>query len=121
MSSPSRRTSPASCADGTASCMRLRMRRNVDLPQPDGPINAVTVARGIDRFTRSRTWVVPNQADTSTASGWPPPATPAGDRRADDGRVLFRSRDGPVEPARLTRIIDRQRHLVTCTVTVFEV
>ena len=37
MSSPSSMTSPASAADGTSSCIRLRMRRNVDLPQPDGP------------------------------------------------------------------------------------
>ena len=29
---------------GTSSCMRLRMRRKVDLPQPDGPISAVTVS-----------------------------------------------------------------------------
>ena len=27
---------------GTSSCIRFRMRRNVDLPQPDGPISAVT-------------------------------------------------------------------------------
>ncbi len=25
------------------SCMRLSVRRKVDLPQPDGPMNAVTV------------------------------------------------------------------------------
>ena len=42
MSTPSSSTSPASEALGTSWCMRLRMRRNVDLPQPDGPISAVT-------------------------------------------------------------------------------
>ena len=45
-------TSPASVAPGTSSCMRLRMRRNVDLPQPDGPISAVTVCAGISRLIR---------------------------------------------------------------------
>ncbi len=29
------------------SFIRLRQRRNVDLPQPDGPMNAVTVFSGI--------------------------------------------------------------------------
>ena len=28
--------------------MRLRQRRNVDLPQPDGPMNAVTACFAID-------------------------------------------------------------------------
>ena len=32
----------ASDALGTSSCIRLRIRRNVDLPQPDGPISDVT-------------------------------------------------------------------------------
>ena len=30
---------------GTTSCIRLRIRRKVDLPQPDGPIRAVTFDR----------------------------------------------------------------------------
>ena len=47
--SPSSSTSPASCAPGTSSCMRLRIRRNVDLPQPDGPISAVTAPAHADR------------------------------------------------------------------------
>ena len=40
-------TSPASAAPGTSSCIRLRIRRNVDLPQPDGPMSAVTCPAGI--------------------------------------------------------------------------
>ena len=43
MSSPSSSTSPLIFAVGVSSCIRLRIRRNVDLPHPDGPINAVTV------------------------------------------------------------------------------
>ena len=37
-----------------SSCIRLRMRRKVDLPQPDGPISAVTWQRSIVRVTDSR-------------------------------------------------------------------
>ncbi len=39
-------TAPFAAAPGACSCMRLRQRRNVDLPQPDGPITAVTLAVG---------------------------------------------------------------------------
>src|SRR5262245_45679891 len=42
MSCPSRQTEPATRAVGTVSCMRLRQRSSVDLPQPDGPMTAVT-------------------------------------------------------------------------------
>src|SRR2546430_826123 len=74
MSAPLRRTSPAILAEATVSCMRLRIRMNVDLPQPDGPISAVTVASGMERQTRSSTFFVPNHADTFTASrlAWTP-------------------------------------------------
>ena len=40
-------TSPSTRAPGMTSCMRLRVRRNVDLPQPDGPMNAVTLRGSI--------------------------------------------------------------------------
>ena len=33
---------PSTRAPGSTSCIRLIERRNVDLPQPDGPISAVT-------------------------------------------------------------------------------
>jgi hypothetical protein len=68
MSSPLRRTSPAIFAEAMVSCIRLRIRMNVDLPQPDGPISAVTVASGMERQTRSSTFFIPNHADTFTAS-----------------------------------------------------
>src|SRR6476619_5753921 len=74
MSSPSSRTSPARLAPGTSSCIRLRMRRNVDLPQPDGPMSAVTRPAGMVRVTSSSTWCSPNQALTRSATsvaGWP--------------------------------------------------
>ncbi len=68
MSSPASFTSPASDALGTSSCIRFRIRRNVDLPQPDGPISAVTRRAGMVSETRSRTLRSPNHADTAAAS-----------------------------------------------------
>ena len=50
------------------SCIRLRIRRKVDLPQPDGPMRAVTSPGSIISETRSSTWWVPNQAEISRAS-----------------------------------------------------
>jgi hypothetical protein len=44
------------------------MRRNVDLPQPDGPISEVTWPAGIISDTRSSTWWSPNHALISRAS-----------------------------------------------------
>ena len=40
----------------------------MDLPQPDGPISAVTRRASISRETRSRTWWSPNHAEMSRAS-----------------------------------------------------
>ncbi len=55
-------------ADGTNSCIRLRIRRKVDFPQPEGPMSAVTSPGGMISETRSRTLCDPNQADTERAS-----------------------------------------------------
>src|SRR5690349_11401625 len=44
------------------------MRRNVDLPQPDGPMSAVTRPAGIRSETRSRTLWPPNHAEMLRAS-----------------------------------------------------
>src|SRR6478735_3307066 len=68
MSEPDSNTSPASDADGISSCIRLRIRRKVDFPQPDGPINAVTDPAGIYSDTRSSTLRSPNHAETDRAS-----------------------------------------------------
>src|SRR5712691_11330520 len=45
-SSPSSSTLPVIQPPSDSSCMRFRQRRNVVLPHPDGPINAVTVCLG---------------------------------------------------------------------------
>src|SRR4030095_5858492 len=58
MSWPSSVTDPATRAVGTVSCIRLRQRSNVDFPQPDGPMIAVT--------SRSRN-VIETPRMTSTA------------------------------------------------------
>ena len=41
-SSSSSRTLPSTRAPGITSCIRFSVRSKVDLPQPDGPMNAVT-------------------------------------------------------------------------------
>src|SRR5262245_5948507 len=46
MSVPSSNTDPVDQPLSDSSCMRLRQRRNVLLPQPDGPMMAVTVFVG---------------------------------------------------------------------------
>jgi hypothetical protein len=68
MSVPSSSTWPASAALGTISCMRFRIRRKVDLPQPDGPISAVTVPGSMFSETRSSTLRWPNHAEMLRAS-----------------------------------------------------
>src|SRR5437879_388363 len=45
-SAPSSSTAPVTQPPSDSSCMRLRQRRNVLLPHPDGPITAVTVCVG---------------------------------------------------------------------------
>ncbi len=42
MSSPSSSTRPVIQPFSESSCIRLRVRRKVDLPQPEGPIRACT-------------------------------------------------------------------------------
>ena len=41
------------------SCMRLRVRSTVDLPQPDGPMKAVTDFAGICMLTFCTAWKSP--------------------------------------------------------------
>ena len=59
MSSPSSRTLPSTRAPGITSCIRLRVRSTVDLPQPDGPMNAVTLRGSIVIETSSTALNVP--------------------------------------------------------------
>ena len=50
-SSPSSRILPSARAPGISSCMRLMHRTTVDLPEPDGPIIAVTWLGAKSRVT----------------------------------------------------------------------
>src|SRR5579872_7125028 len=53
-------------APGMTSCMRLMHRMNVDFPQPDGPIRAVTLFGFISRLTSRTASFLLYQADTSS-------------------------------------------------------
>src|SRR5512143_3828216 len=64
MSRSSSRTVPSAQARGTVSCMRLRQRRNVDLPQPEGPITAVTWRSGMSRVTSRMAVIRPKPAES---------------------------------------------------------
>jgi len=68
VSGPTRLTSsgrsviaPWYLVSGCRSCIRLKQRRNVLLPQPDGPISAVTWFSGITRLMFLSAWLVPYQ------------------------------------------------------------
>ena len=39
--------------------MRLRQRRSVDFPQPEGPMSAVTWRSGMSMLTSWTTWLSP--------------------------------------------------------------
>ena len=59
MSSPSSSTEPSTRAPGITSCIRLRVRSTVDLPQPDGPMNAITLRGDTDNDTSATAWNEP--------------------------------------------------------------
>ena len=56
MSSPSSSTEPSTRAPGMTSCMRFSVRSTVDLPQPDGPMKAVTLRGWTDIDTSATAW-----------------------------------------------------------------
>src|SRR5579863_1993377 len=58
---PSRRITPSSREWRTVSCMRSRVRKRVDLPQPDGPMRAVTLLVAMPRLISKRVCLAPYQ------------------------------------------------------------
>src|SRR5258708_36703863 len=62
MSCSCRRTRPSTRVRGIVSCMRLRQRSSVDLPQPDGPMIAVTSFGGTSSVTSRTACVSPKYA-----------------------------------------------------------
>src|SRR6185437_10961720 len=103
-SRPSSMTRPATRAVGTVSCIRLRQRRKVDLPHPDGPMIAVTVPSAILIDTSRMACILPNQASSdsvvirarseATAPGVLPSTTAGGTSRTGAGIEAIASR-GP--------------------------
>src|SRR5438132_11233539 len=63
MSSLSSSTSPVWRVPSMRSFMRLSARRNVDLPQPDGPIRATTERSGMSSEMSWRACLAPYQKD----------------------------------------------------------
>src|SRR6266545_6318045 len=61
-------TSPLTVAPGVSSCIRLRQRSRVDLPQPEGPMMAVTVCAGNSSDTSRTARCCPNSAVRCAAS-----------------------------------------------------
>jgi hypothetical protein len=50
---------PETCVLSMRSFMRFRQRRRVDLPQPEGPMNAVTIFSPMSMEMSWRTWLSP--------------------------------------------------------------
>src|SRR5579864_3836499 len=63
---PSRSTRPETRPVGTVSCMRLRQRRKVDLPQPEGPMIATTLPSGTASEIPCTAWIEPNHASSDS-------------------------------------------------------
>src|SRR5665213_1285774 len=63
MSSPHRRISPSMRASGFNSCIRLSARRKVDLPQPLGPMMAVTALAVMSSEIFFNTWLAPKKTE----------------------------------------------------------
>ena len=59
MSWPSKSDAPVVRTSSIRSFIRFRQRRNVDLPQPDGPISAVTSCRGKSMVMSNRACDLP--------------------------------------------------------------
>jgi hypothetical protein len=68
MSSPSKRICPVIRAESIRSFIRLKHRRRVDLPHPEGPISAVTVFFGMRIEISRRACFVPYQRLRSLVS-----------------------------------------------------
>src|SRR4051794_11051363 len=55
--------SPSTREVATSSCMRFNERKKVDLPQPLGPMMAVTARASMSMETFFRTWCLPKYTD----------------------------------------------------------
>src|SRR5579883_3338642 len=83
MSCPSKRISPVTRVSGLRSIIRLNDRRSVLLPQPEGPIRAVILLRGMSSVMSLSAGVAPNQTERSRV-----------ERIGEDARDDARGEDG---------------------------
>src|SRR5690349_15506813 len=67
--------SPVWRIPSTRSFMRLKLRRSVDLPQPDGPMKAVTCFSGISSEMSKSVWWDPYQKLYFRTDRYPWPAS----------------------------------------------
>src|SRR2546422_8394368 len=113
MSSPWSSTLPVIQPPSDSSCMRLRQRRNVVLPHPDGPISAVTVWVGnkIDTSltTARRPYSAVSRAVSSCSRASAGGAMtrsqgPAGGDSEDQDETHQHQRSGPGEAEQLAHI-----------------
>ena len=86
---------PSYFVSACRSCIRLKQRRNVLLPQPDGPISAETWCSGITRLMFLSAWLVPYQKLSFSAVAL------AGFARADLRSSSTIDSDGVSEPCAL--------------------
>src|SRR5205809_2936399 len=112
MSSLSRSTFPSTLVLGIVSCIRFRQRIRVDLPQPDGPMIAVTACSSISSVMSSIARFGPYQADSASVwiftaiRGSPRRRPDAGhDARDDADREHDEDEDEGRPPGRL--VLDR--------------
>ena len=78
-----------------SSCMRLSIRRKVDLPQPDGPISAVTSPARMVRSTSSSTrWSPTRRTRLAGLEGGRAGRGPTGQRDLVGSRTRFGADDG---------------------------
>src|SRR4051812_23126825 len=88
MSRPSSVIAPACFVPGSVSCMRLIERRNVDFPQPDGPMSAVIDRDGTTRSMSNSTCFSPYQKEYLAASISPRIARPESEMRTGAGALI---------------------------------
>src|SRR6266849_3302227 len=103
----SSRTSPITLAPGVSSCMRFRQRSSVLLPQPEGPMIAVTVCAGNRSDTSRTARCCPNSAVRCVVSSrsrvladdtMALPRGPAGGQRNGEHEAHQDERRGKSEP-----------------------
>src|SRR5882724_6804996 len=94
MSSPSRKIDPSTLTSPIRSFRRLKQRRSVDLPHPEGPMNAVIFRGATSRETAWSARLAPYHSERSFTL-----------RTADSmtGRASVSSADRGSEPPGLTR------------------